>query len=160
MLGAVQFEGLESIGATIKGAIESLNLTGTTTISIVAGGRRGGAENAKIANAQARPRNGRWKRDPFYLSARTKERLRFLARGMTSTDSGLRTRTAEDMGQVMLEGVKENAAGQRNPDGAPFTKLTANYAAYKRRKFGFTSPVLKATGDLLDGLQVKVDRGG
>lgn len=160
MLGAVQFEGLEGIQGTITAAIESRLALGTTTISVVAGGERGGAKNALIAKTQAAPRSKRWKRDPFYLSQRTKERLRFLARGMASADYTTRKRATDDIGNVMLSGILENVEAQRNPGGDKFTKLTPNYAAYKRRKFGFVTPVLRASGDLLGGLKVKVERAG
>lgn len=156
MLGQVHFDGLNQIEGAITAAIAAHGVTETTTIEIVAGGVRGSAQNALIAKTQAKPTGGRWRRNPFYLSQRTKERLRFLARGMTSNEPSTRRRTADDIGNVVLQGVYENVEGQRNPDKSKFTKLTPAYAAYKRRKFGFVTPILRASGDLLGGLAVRV----
>jgi hypothetical protein len=54
--------------------------------------------------------------------------------------------------------IRRNVEEQRNPDGSAFTKLTAAYARRKQRKVGFIVPILRATGDLLGGLRVRVDR--
>jgi len=63
-------------------------------------------------------------------------------------------RIGDKMLKVMLGHVKS----QTSKGGVPFRGLTDSYAAYKRRKYGFTVPILKATGDLLGGLRVRVDR--
>jgi len=65
-------------------------------------------------------------------------------------------RTAEAIGNMLLISVQENVATQRNPDGSAFRPLSPNYAAAKRRKFGFVTPVLRASGDLLGGLKVRI----
>lgn len=154
MLGAATFEGEEKIGAAITAAIQNIGKdVDGASVSIVAGGSRGQDKNTLIAKVQAAV-----KRNPFYISKETREVLRFVARGLTSRDYNTRRRALDEMGQALLIGVYQNVERQRNPDGTAFKALTAAYAAYKRRKFGFVIPVLRATGDLLGGLKVLIDR--
>ncbi len=153
----VAFENVDSLASAIEAKISrALQSVDGVRIAIVAGGRRG--QDRNTTNAQAKPLSRRWKRDPFYFNARMRERIRFAARGLTSPDYSTRKRAVDDMGEAMLEGVAENVAGQRNADASGFTKLTPNYAAFKRRRFGHVTPILRASGDLLDGLKVRVDK--
>lgn len=129
-------------------------LVGTTTISIIPRGRRGAAKNALIARAQANRR-----RNPFYLNTAAKQRVRFLANGLTSVSAAVRDAAAKQIGATMIVSIGENVAAQTNPPGGgKFTPLSEAYARRKQRRFGFTLPILKAEGDLLGGLGVRVDR--
>jgi hypothetical protein len=123
-------------------------------IAVVAGGKRGALKNALIAHAQANQQ-----RDPFYVNKRAMEMIRFLAKGLVSKAMGVRESAAKQIGDAMLISIGENVKGQRNVGGDSFRPLTAGYALRKQRKFGFVRPVLKATGDLLSGLRVRITRG-
>lgn len=52
------------------------------------------------------------------------------------------------------EAVKDRIESQRVAGGGSPDPLTPEYAAYKERKYGFTSPIGKASGQLLEGLAV------
>jgi len=126
---------------------------GTSTVNVVAGGQRGGRKNAMIAAVQAIA-----KRSPWYPNREAMQAIRFAARGLASGDRGTQVRALADIGEVLLASIRRNVAEQKNPDGSQFKALTAAYARRKQRKLGFTIPILRATGDLLGGLRVRVDR--
>ncbi len=152
MLTKVELEGENQIGATIEAAINRAmgNLNGAE-VAIVAGGSRGSATNAMIAKVQAGHQ-----RDPFYLDPQAHEALRFVAPGLTAPQYSTRKRALGLIGELMLNAIGRNVEKQANPGGSKFKDLTANYAAFKRRKFGFVTPILRATGDLLKGLKVRI----
>lgn len=125
---------------------------GTITIGVAAGGRRGPEKNALIARVQAdRQRN------PWYLDKDTMSAIRFLARGL-GAESVDAAGVFRQIGGLLVDAVRKNVAAQRNSSGSTFAELSARYAAFKRRKFGFTHPVLRATGDLLDGLKAVITK--
>jgi hypothetical protein len=148
---SIEIEGLAGVAQRLEARIRE-QAGQDTEIAIVAGGARGASKNALIAKFQAaRLRN------PFYLNARTVGIVKAAAPALFSA-AGAAKRTAETIGAAMLISIHENVDAQRNADGGKFTALSAKYAAYKRRKFGFVTPVLRATGDLLGGLKVRVIR--
>jgi hypothetical protein len=98
------------------------------------------------------------KRNPFYVNRRAMQTIRFLVNGLTSAVDSVRMGAEKAIADELLVSIGENVEGQRNPDGRGFTPLTAAYARRKQRKFGFTIPILKATGDLLGGLRTRVNR--
>ena len=124
---------------------------GTWEVEIITGGRRGGVKNALIARAQANRR-----RDPFYINRKAKETIKFLVNGLTSVIESTREMAAKQIGDAMLISIGENVQKQANKEGSGFTPLTSGYALRKKRKFGFTTPILKATGDLLGGLRARI----
>lgn len=124
----------------------------TADINVVAGGQRGIDANTMIANVQAANR-----RNPWYLADKAKDACRILVRRMAA-DPALADAQLKRIGRLVLDGILENVANQANRGGKPFKALTAAYAAYKQRKFGFTVPILKATNDLLGGLRVVIER--
>lgn len=143
----------EHVGRALSQRIARLSADYPThTINVVAGGARGVDKNTLIADVQA----GR-RRNPWYLSAEAKEALRFVFRPMWA-DPAKTMSQLQKAGQVILDAIRLNVARQKNKSGSGFQALTPNYAAYKRRKFGFVTPILRATGDLLDGLRVVIDR--
>lgn len=153
MIGGVELKdegAANAIEAKIKAALGSVE---GTEIAIVAGGSRGASKNALIAKVQA----GQM-RNPFYLDQQAKEGIRFAAGGLTAAQYSVRKRAVEIMGELMLLAIGRNVERQQNPGGNRFKPLTDKYAAYKRRKFGFTVPILKATGDLLGGLRVRIQK--
>lgn len=119
------------------------------------GGQRGGSVNRMIAEVQA----GR-QRSPWYLNKKAIEGIRFAARGLLSVAGGTRRAAEQAIKSLMLISIGENVQAQKNPDGSKFTQLTARYAAYKRRRFGYSTKILQASGDLLGGLKVEVRRSG
>ena len=149
----VEFQDLDKIARMIEAKVAAVSADAHTTISIVAGGQRGQALNTLIARVQAGV-----DRNPFYLSKDEREALKFILRGMTSEDAGTRRAAVDKAGREMLDAVLRHVLQQQNKSGKPFKALSERYAAYKRRKFGFVVPILKATGDLLGGLRVLVDR--
>jgi hypothetical protein len=154
MSAGAQLQGLDGIArfVQLKALKVSQSLDGTR-ISVVPSGARGADQNAIIARAQAN--RGR---APWYISREDMEPIRFVAKALGSADAGVRQQAITSIGQLMLAAIGNNIAKQSNADGARFAPLTAAYAAFKRRKFGFIAPILKATNDLLGGLRVKIDR--
>jgi hypothetical protein len=96
-----------------------------------------------------------YKRNPFFINPRAMQLIKAAAPGLFQAGASAK-RTAEAIGNAMLISIQENVGMQRNPDGSGFRPLTPNYAAAKRRKFGFVVPVLRASGDLLGGLKVRI----
>lgn len=146
----VTMEGFDKISAIIAGKVQPI---GTTTFSVVAGGRRGQEKNTLIAQVQAAR-----DRDPWYLSTDSKQAIRFVARGLASFDQSTVINAVSQIGKLLLDAARVNVENQRNASGSTFAELSARYAAFKRRKFGFIHPILKATNDLLGGLRVVVTR--
>jgi hypothetical protein len=145
----LQDDGAEAaIEAQIKSVLQGVD---GATVDIEAGGARGGALNALIARVQKT-----FRRNPFYLDEQAKEAIRFALRGATAAQFSTRLRSLLLVGDLMKSAVLRNVDEQQNPDGSAFKELTAAYAAAKRRKHGFIVPILKATGDLLGGLKVRV----
>lgn len=138
------------------------------SIGIEAGGR---GENPMIVHVQAK-----LGRNPFYLTRNEREPIKaaiakvFAAQVMASLRAQLGRPPRPDnsadtvaahllrIGERMLKVMLGHVKAQTSKGGVPFRALTDSYAAYKRRKYGFTVPILKATGDLLGGLRVRVDR--
>ncbi len=125
---------------------------GTVTIGVVPGGRRGAAKNALIAQVQKAQQ-----RDPWYLDKDAMTAIRFLLRGAGGENADLGA-ILRQIGSLMVDATRRNIENQRGPGGATFRELTARYAAFKRRKYGFTHPILKATSDLIDGLKAVITK--
>lgn len=153
MSAGVTMEGGDRIAEAIRTKLLKTSAAiGTVTIGVVAGGRRGPEKNALIARVQAdRQRN------PWYIDKDTMTAIRFLARGLggESTD---KTSIFRQIGTLLVESVRKNVAAQKNANGSTFAELSARYAAFKRRKFGFVHPILKASSDLLDGLKAVITK--
>ncbi len=151
---SVKIEGFEQVGATIEAKLRAV-IAGFdgTSINVVAGGSRGQSKNTLIAKVQQKQL-----RDPFYLDSQAREAIRFVANGLTAAAYSTRKRAVDLIGELMLTSIARNVEKQRNPNGAAFKRLTAAYAAYKKRKFGFIVPLLRASGDLLNGLKVVVSK--
>ncbi len=146
----VEFEGENEIAGTIEAAMrDAIGNVDGVSVSVVAGGSRGQQKNTLIAKVQAKQL-----RDPFYLDAQAMESIRFAAQGVTAKQYSTRKRALDLCGEVMLNGIGRNVEKQANPGGQSFKALTEKYAAMKKRKFGFVTPILKATGDMLGGLRV------
>ncbi len=155
MIAKIELQGVgEAVAKAIqdKATLISRSVDGTT-VSVVAAGNRGGRLNALIAAVQA----GR-KRSPWYINKEAMEAIRFALRGLASGSASTRFRALDTIGKLMLESVARNVEKQQNPDGSRFTPLTPEYAHYKRRRFGFIAPILKATNDLLGGLRVRITK--
>jgi hypothetical protein len=123
-------------------------------IGIQAGGVRGAVRNTAIAAFQAA-----MDRDPWFLNGTALEQVKFLIGGLTSSVSAVRLNAAREIGNVMLQSIRENVARQLNKDGSPFRELKTGYALRKQKALGFIKPIMRATGDLLDHLKVRVVRG-
>lgn len=153
MSASIEIEGEDGIGSAIEASINRAigGLDGAVA-SIVAGGRRGQGTNTLIAKVQT----GQM-RDPFYLDAQARQAIRFALNGLTAGNYSTRMRALVLAGELMLNAIARNVERQQNADGQSFKDLTAKYAAAKRRKFGFVTPILRATGDLLGNLKARVD---
>lgn len=149
---AVELQGEDQISGTIQAAINrALAGLDESEVAIVAGGARGSAKNTLIARVQQA-----WQRNPFYLDDQAKQSIAFALRGLTAGSYSTRLRALTLAGEAMKNAIARNLAAQANPDGSNFRALTEKYAAYKRRKFGYVVPIMRASGDLMDNLQVKV----
>ena len=156
---AVTMEGTDQIANAIQAALVKIHLP-SGSVEIVAGGRRGEAKNALIAQVQAAR-----KRNPWYISDDIMSLIRLLLHDLIrqQTAFGLARglvgpQFLKDVGNLMVLSVQENIRQQKNRDGTTFGELSKRYAAFKRRKFGFVSPILKATGDLIDGIKAVVHK--
>ncbi len=153
----VQMEGLDQIATTITTTLLKLGLP-SGSVAIVTGGRRGPAKNALIAQVQAaRSRN------PWFIGADEMTAIRTLLHELIRQQAafglsrGLAApRFLKDVGDLMVKSVRQNILQQKNKDGSTFAELSARYAAFKRRKYGFIHPVLVASRDLIDGLRAVV----
>lgn len=144
---------------------------GDWSLAVEAGGRE---ENAMIAAVQSK-----WRRNPWYISKDDRKLINAkLTRAFAADvnrqvgallgakpdearNAANEERLVRDLRRIadsVLSGFLGNVRRQTNKDGSPFAALTDAYAAYKRRKHGFTKPILKATNDLLGGLRARVDR--
>jgi len=149
----VEIQGEDGIGAAIQASLNAaLRGLDGASVSVVAGGARGQSRNTLIAKIQAKQL-----RDPFYLDQDAREAIQFAINGLMSAQYAVRRRALVLVGDLMLNAVGRNVERQENPGGQSFKALTAKYAAAKRRKFGFVTPILKATGDLLGGLRVVIE---
>lgn len=147
---------VEGLSSQMRDAIASLlyeQAGQDVTIAIATGGARGAEKNALIARAQANRQ-----RDPFYLPTEALAKIQALAQTMFGLARDARGPVLELIGTVMLATIQSNVDGQRNPGGQPFTPLTVAYAKRKQHRFGFVVPILRATGDLIKGLRVVIDR--
>jgi hypothetical protein len=152
MSAGATMEGTDRIAEAIRTAIlKHKAATGIVEVAVVPGGKRGTAKNALIARVQAA-----MQRNPWYLDKDTMTMIRFLARGLT--DEMRAPEALKRIGDLMVDAVRKNIEAQRGPGGKTFRELTAAYAAFKRRKNGFISPILRATGDLLDNLKAVITR--
>lgn len=154
MSAGVSMEGTAQIANAIGAKLLKMTqAVGTTEIGVIAGGRRGAAKNALIAQVQAAR-----KRNPWYLDKDAMTAIRFIARGLASEEPGTVASALKQIGALMVDGVRRNIENQKGPGGATFAELTARYAAFKRRKVGFIHPILRLTGDLMDNLKAVITR--
>ncbi len=159
---SVTVSGRNEIAGTIEAAINAvIRRFDGIEVAIVAGGDdRSASQNALIAKVQAGkkpfPSGKRTARDPFYVDQQASETIRFSVRGLTAESPGTQRKALDTITKAMIESVNRNVEKQQNPNGAPFTALTLSYAAFKRRRFGFTTPIVRASGDLLDNLSVRI----
>lgn len=122
-------------------------------VNIVAGsGNRTAAENARIARTQAG-----LQRNPYYLPGDTLKVIKGLVAAAAS-DRTWKLLVLKQVGEIMRDAVRQNILRQANRSGSKFRSLTEAYAAYKQRKHGFVTPILRATGELMDSLGVEVRR--
>lgn len=146
----VRFHAVTDIGGLIKDVLTTFGNDLDVKFNVTTGsGSRSEQTNALIAVVQAE--NGR---NPFYLN----QQQSAVVVGQVAkiaTGKGFNWRTVSDS---ILTFIKQNAAAQISASGYPFKPLTAAYAQRKKRQFGFVTPILRATGDLLGGLRVRVDR--
>ncbi len=150
----VHMEGLDQVAQAIRAKLmKSGAAVGTVEIGVVAGGRRGPEKNSLIARVQAA-----MKRNPWFIDKDTMQAIRFVARGFTSEDASVVASAFKQIGTLLVDGVRQHIGQMKNANGSTFTELTTRYAAFKRRKHGFIHPVLRATGDLMDGLRAVITR--
>lgn len=114
---------------------------------------RGAEENAMIARVQ----KGK-QRNPFYLTREDRHLVKATGKGLGSASTTLRFNTFKAIGDYMHDAVMRNFQQQRNPGGGSFKPLSKNYAEAKRRKYGFTTPILKASNQLMPSLHIRIDR--
>lgn len=155
MSAGVLYQGSSEIGEVIKRKLMRLTVAidGVRVSVVPASGVRGAEVNAMIARAQKGNR-----RNPFYLNREDLRLVRGTARALAKSDTVVRFNVFKAIGEYMLDAVLRNISDQRNPGGAPFKALTTTYAKFKQRKYGFTTPILKATGDLMASLRIRIDR--
>ena len=147
---AIRIEGIRE--AVMAAANEQLRaLKASPAVSIVAGGKRGADTNAMIAAVQ-----GDRGRDPFYMPGDSINAVKFAVSRGAGAD-GYPDALLKQIGNLMLEAIGENLKAQKTRGGGPFTPLSPGYAAWKQKHFG-TKPILMATGDLMNGLTVRIDR--
>jgi hypothetical protein len=121
-------------------------------IAVVAGGKRGAETNAMIAKVQAE--HGR---NPWYLDATWRTEIVRMCRLASQAPGGWVDADLVALGERLLQAVRDNAARQANKGGGSFRPLTEAYAKWKASRHP-GQPVLRASGDLLDGLRVEIDR--
>ena len=148
---SVEIEGLDQLEQRFAERVAAV-MPEPVVFEVKAGGARGGAKNAMIAAVQAS-----LGRNAFWVNPKTKAQIALAARGLFGRAANAR-QSIETIKTLLLVGIGENVAAQRNPGGGTFRSLTANYAAQKRRLHGFVTPIGKASGDLLGGLHVEVRR--
>lgn len=148
----MQVEGLAGVQQRIEARLRE-QVGQDTEIAIVAGGVRGGAKNAMIARVQAA-----MGRNLAYAGSKTMQLIRAAVPGLLRP--GTHGPTAQAIGNMLIIGINENVGAQKNPDGSTFKALTPGYARRKQAKWGFVRPIMRASGDLLGGLRVRVTRGG
>lgn len=154
--------GLEGLYAQVSAAARAkVRKLSTVEVLVVAGsGDRTADENTVIAKVQAKQ-----DRNPFYLTreqvAEVRNTLsRTLVRRGGDGNPEIDDRALKAVGERMLEYVRANVAAQRNPNGRGFRPLTPAYAKAKRSAVGFERPILRRTGELIDGLRIVVRRPG
>lgn len=154
MIGAgLQIEISESVTKSVRDALQAQREKwGTTAIAVVTGGSRGTAANALIAEVQAK-----LGRDPFYLVDPWLQSIREMIRFAAARPEGYSQNDLHAIGERMLENIRANVGRGQNKRGSAFTPLTADYAREKARKHP-GRPILVATGDLVDGLHVEIER--
>jgi hypothetical protein len=153
MIKGVKIDDTGALEAITKKAQAAMRRADGVTIEVVAGGRRGAAENTRIAVRQAE-----LGRDPFYVAKDVRKEIAKVAPGVMSPVPAVVRKALTLMQDLLLVGIHRNVERQRNADGTPFTPLTAPYAKWKLRRFGFVRPILRATGDFLDGLRTRVKK--
>lgn len=153
MTVAATMEGTDQIAGAIRTKLLKTNVAiGTVTIGVATGGRRGAEKNAMIARVQAG-----LKRNPWYVDKDTLTAIRFLLRGVSGENADVPS-ILKQIGDVMVNAVRLHVEQMRNSNGSTFAELSARYAAFKRRKYGFIHPILKASNDLLGGLKAVIMR--
>jgi hypothetical protein len=153
MFVEAKMEGTDQIAAAIRSKLLKTSAAiGTVTIGVVAGGSRGSAKNSLIAQVQAAR-----KRNPWYLDRDTMTAIRFVLRGVGAEDADI-PGILRRIGGFMVDGVRNHVEQMKNANGSTFAELSARYAAFKRRKYGYIHPILSASKDLLNGLRAVVTR--
>ncbi len=150
---SIRASGIESFRSQLETILKAHVKPGSVEVTVVTGGARGAVKNAIIARAQANRR-----RNPWYLNHRSRVLIAAMAPGLFSSSPGIRKRTEALVATQLVTNVRENVTGQENEDGSTFRPLTARYARHKRRRVGFTIPILKATNDLIGSLKTRVQR--
>lgn len=155
----VTMEGTDQIASAIEKALLTLHLP-AGSIEIVAGGRRGEAKNALIAQVQAAK-----KRNPWFVNDETMFLIKFLLHELVQQQNAfglsrnlVGPKFLKDVGDLMVHAVQDNIRQQKNRDGTTFGDLAKRYAAFKRRKYGFVHPILIASRDLIDGIKAVVHK--
>lgn len=121
-------------------------------------GPRSGSQNAEIAAAQIR-----MGRNPWLISK--KERGEVLSRAMFHLRKFDKTGKAQfikyGLGEIATAYIKlcMRHITQQRSGNVPFRELTKSYAKQKKRDFGFTKPILVATGQLKQSLGYRVRVG-
>ncbi len=152
MSAGVELIGMDKVADVVRSRVRSA-WTGVGEVAITVGGKRGGHLNALIAQTQKH-----LGRNPWYQNQDTLAKIRKVAKDAATADKPIRDSILRQIGRLLLLGVLENVRNQKNRDGTTFRELSARYAAFKRRKFGYIHPILQATGDLLGGLRVVVTK--
>jgi hypothetical protein len=147
-------EGLSSEASDLMASAMTEAAGESAEIGISTGGVRGADLNAIIARAQANQG-----RDPFWFPPAVVEELRGRILKALGVNSGARGAIYQGIGNVMLTTIQANVDNQRGPGGVSFRALTPEYAKRKQRKFGFITPILRATGDLMAGLKIVITKG-
>lgn len=156
---AVTMEGTDQIANAIQAALVKIHLP-AGSVEIVAGGRRGEAKNALIAQVQGAKRRNPWFINDDVMGA-IRALLHDLIRQQTAFGLGrnlVGPSFLRSVGDLMVLSVQENIRQQKNKDGTTFGELSRRYAAFKRRKFGFVAPILVASRDLIDGIKAVVTK--
>jgi len=150
----IQTEGLTHEASDLMASAMTEAAGESAEIGIATGGARGAELNALIARAQAN--RGR---DPFWFPSNVVDDLRERIRRALGVNGPARAAVYQGIGNVMLTTIQSNVDAQRGPGGTSFRSLTPEYARRKQRKFGFVTPILRATGDLMKGLKVVITKG-
>jgi hypothetical protein len=82
-----------------------------------------------------------------------------LVKGRTPSIAGMSAGAWREAMRAYMTRALEKIDSQRQSSGAPFGRLTESYAEWKRNKYGFAIPILKATGQLVENLNPRTATG-